>query len=569
MKNIKFISFKNQIKKIFVFYSLVPIFIFSFIGYGTIYYFQYLNIKKDGNIKTIKVDENITILLNNYNLALDILSHENNISDSFLYNETSTDIKYFELIYNVKKKLNLKGNFYIFDKNLVPILYGTKFSEFNDNNNNLNWGLFKKLNNINNNIIIDTNKIYFENRTCSLLSLGKKIVINGEIKGYIVFYILEEEVENILKELKNINFILTDKNFYIISSSTSILKDSLNRLKQNIRNKNNYSIIDNESFYIIKKKNIISNLNLYTFFNLEFLFKQFSDGIYYVSFTFLISILVMLIVANTISVKKTEAVKTIVNSIRAIKKNNFSKFIKVDTNDEFKIIANSYNKMLLNIQNLIILNKKEVIHGIELEIKQLESQFNPHFLFNTLEMLRCTIKEDISMSNQIILNISSILRFGIENKSSEVPLKKDIEYTKSYLEIQKFRFEDDFSYSVKFSSTLDNYLIPKLIIQPIIENSIKYGFLKKEKLDIQIKYKIKNHDIVIFILDNGSGINKNDLKVIRERLKYKKLETEHIGLYNIHKRIQLINGFKYGIKILSSPPKRTLVKVVLPLKKFT
>lgn len=174
MKNIKFISFKNQIKKIFVFYSLVPIFIFSFIGYGTIYYFQYLNIKKDGNIKTIKVDENITILLNNYNLALDILSHENNISDSFLYNETSTDIKYFELIYNVKKKLNLKGNFYIFDKNLVPILYGTKFSEFNDNNNNLNWGLFKKLNNINNNIIIDTNKIYFENRTCSLLSLGKK-----------------------------------------------------------------------------------------------------------------------------------------------------------------------------------------------------------------------------------------------------------------------------------------------------------------------------------------------------------------------------------------------------------
>ena len=86
--------------------------------------------------------------------------------------------------------------------------------------------------------------------------------------------------------------------------------------------------------------------------------------------------------------------------------------------------------MLVNIKKLIEINKEEARHSTVLEIKQLESQFNPHFLFNTLEMLRYTIKSDISMANKIIINISSLLRFSIENKSSEVPLKIDMIYTK-------------------------------------------------------------------------------------------------------------------------------------------
>lgn len=261
-------------------------------------------------------------------------------------------------------------------------------------------------------------------------------------------------------------------------------------------------------------------------------------------------------------------IEEIVKAIENIKTGDLETRLNVETNDEFGIIADSYNEMLLNIKKLIEINKEEAKHSAVMEIKQLESQFNPHFLFNTLEMLRYTIKYDTSMANKIIINISSLLRFSIENKSSEVSLQRDLIYTKNYLDIQKYRFGENFDYKIKTEEGLENYYVPKLIIQPVIENAIKHGYTQIEKMIIYIRVKTVKEKLIISVYNNGKEIEKEILDEIREKLKNKKAEEfkNHIGLYNIFRRIQLMYGEKYGLRILSRKNRGTSVRVSLPLK---
>ena len=241
--------------------------------------------------------------------------------------------------------------------------------------------------------------------------------------------------------------------------------------------------------------------------------------------------------------------------------------INIKSNDEFEIIGDTYNQMLLDIKRLIEKNKEEATHSIVTEIKQLESQFNPHFLFNTLEMLRYTIHLDKKMANKIIINMASILRFSIENKSSEVKIEREIFYIKNYLEIQKIRFGDKFSYSIDVEERFLEYLTPKLIIQPIVENSIKHGYIQEKEFKILIKIKQKRERIQIGIFDNGKGIEKQELKLLKEKLLKRNLSLkEHIGMYNVQRRIELLYGKEYGLNIRSSSNRGTYIGIEIPFK---
>jgi len=110
---------------------------------------------------------------------------------------------------------------------------------------------------------------------------------------------------------------------------------------------------------------------------------------------------------------------------------------------------------------------------------------------------------------------------------------------------------------------LNNQKTPKLIFQPIVENSIKYGFYSKDKLHIDIRGKLQKGRLVIYFLDDGDGLSKDELMEIRKNLK-KDNVTNHIGLYNVNRRIKLHYGEKYGVRILSRKGRGTLVKIVLP-----
>ena len=537
MSQNKFVSLKKQIKDFLILYFIFPIIFLSLIGYVVIYSLQYSAIKKESQKEFNFIQKSLDELLSKYDLALKELKNR------------SLD---FENIYKIKNEFDLKGNFIVLDKNFKPTIESS--SLVRGSSLNPNWGILKKLKN-SEGIILESEEMRFLNEKKTILTMGSKVKnLADKSYNYILFYISDSEIEDIFKKIEiNGNYIFTDKNGYILKRNTNNYSDNLNRVNLPVNKKN-----------IFFKSGVYnSKLHIYIYRDLDFmLVKIFEQIVYFITiFIFLITCIFLTI--NYFINKKLAVIDKIIGAIKSTGKGELNNFLEVETNDELRIIATSYNKMLLDIKNLIEINKREFENNINLEIKQLESQFNPHFLFNTLEMLKYTIKKDVKMSNKIILNISSILRFSIDNRKTIVSLDENIKFIESYLEIQKYRFGEDFSYSIDIESNLNNQKTPKLIFQPIVENSIKYGFSSKDKLHIDIRGKLQKGRLVIYFLDDGDGLSKDELMEIRKNLK-KDNVTNHIGLYNVNRRIKLHYGEKYGVKILSRKGRGTLVKIVLP-----
>lgn len=562
MKEKRFQSFKEQLRKILILYMLVPILFFAVVGRGMIYFLEYKAVK-DENIENTKIlAKDLDETVRKYFNEVEKISSEEDVINAVL--NKKADKVVYQKVYDSINSMNVEGNFVIYDKNLHIIMSS---AEFIGSETGYNWGLFNRMIGYPGGIILKINRLYFQNGI-STLSVGKAIRNKNEIIGFAVYNIFDNSLKELIGKSGSFNVVVTDKFGNVVVTTNENFKDNFGKAEKNLRKAEGYSVIDKEKYYVNKKEIYYSNLVLYTISSVGYVVDNFIDKMIYIIIFFFTILAAMYYAAKIIAEKKTKVIEEIVKAIENIKTGDLETRLNVDTNDEFGIIADSYNEMLLNIKKLIEINKEEAKHSAVMEIKQLESQFNPHFLFNTLEMLRYTIKYDTSVANKIIINISSLLRFSIENKSSEVSLQRDLLYTKNYLEIQKYRFGENFDYEIKAEEDLENYYVPKLIIQPVIENAIKHGYTQVEKMIIYIRVKTVKEKLIISVYNNGKEIEKEILDEIREKLKNKKAEEfkNHIGLYNIFRRIQLMYGEKYGLRILSRKDKGTSVRVSLPLK---
>lgn len=562
MKEKRFQSFKEQLRKILILYMLVPILFFAVAGRGMIYFLEYKAVK-DENIENTKIlAKDLDETVRKYFNEVEKISSEEDVINAVL--NKKADKVVYQKVYDSINSMNVEGNFVIYDKNLHIIMSS---AEFIGSETGYNWGLFNRMIGYPGGIILKINRLYFQNGI-STLSVGKAIRNKNEIIGFAVYNIFDNSLKELIGKSGSFNVVVTDKFGNVVVTTNENFKDNFGKAEKNLRKAEGYSVIDKEKYYVNKKEIYYSNLVLYTISSVGYVVDNFIDKMIYIIIFFFTILAAMYYAAKIIAEKKTKVIEEIVKAIENIKTGDLETRLNVETNDEFGIIADSYNEMLLNIKKLIEINKEEAKHSAVMEIKQLESQFNPHFLFNTLEMLRYTIKYDTSVANKIIINISSLLRFSIENKSSEVSLQRDLAYTKNYLDIQKYRFGENFDYEIKAEEGLENYYVPKLIIQPVIENAIKHGYTQVEKMIIYIRVKTVKEKLIISVYNNGKEIEKEILDEIREKLKNKKAEEfkNHIGLYNIFRRIQLMYGEKYGLRILSRKDKGTSVRVSLPLK---
>ena len=205
----------------------------------------------------------------------------------------------------------------------------------------------------------------------------------------------------------------------------------------------------------------------------------------------------------------------------------------------------------------------------EVELEALHAQINPHCLYNTLNTIKwmAKIQGAHSVSNAIVALVK-LLRISINISGDFIPLKEEIEYIQNYVYIQKLRFNEDFIIDYDVDESLNDCMIPKLILQPIIENSIIYGMENAEKLEIHVVCfkETESETLVIKIIDNGPGISEQVLKTI---FKDQKSESKFskAGLNNVNQRIKLFCGEEFGQEILTKEQFGTTVIVRLPIRK--
>ena len=191
------------------------------------------------------------------------------------------------------------------------------------------------------------------------------------------------------------------------------------------------------------------------------------------------------------------------------------------------------------------------------ELKALQYQINPHFLFNALNTISAYCRENPDRARSLLLALSSYFRNTLSTHKEMIDIHEEIEHVLSYLEIEKARFEDRLEVNINVSPDL-HFMVPNFILQPLIENSIKHGMKTSLKIDINIE-EIKDN-LQITIRDNGNGIQKH----IIENLYKNKHDKDKIGLANTHHRLMSIYPNNKGLSIKSVPSVETIITMRIP-----
>ncbi len=234
---------------------------------------------------------------------------------------------------------------------------------------------------------------------------------------------------------------------------------------------------------------------------------------------------------------------------------------------EVGMLSDSLNTMIDKINELLEQVKKEQIRLRKAEFELLQAQINPHFLYNTLDTIVWLAEAgDQKKVVSMVGSLSDFFRTSLNQGKDIISVKEELQHVRSYLEIQQVRYQDILEYEIRVPEELNRYLIPKITIQPLVENALYHGIKNKRGAGkIVISGKREEDHFSILIEDNGIGITKERLLQVREGIE-NKIPTGHdiYGLYNVNERIRLNFGEKYGIFIESRYGDGTVVSIVLP-----
>lgn len=270
-------------------------------------------------------------------------------------------------------------------------------------------------------------------------------------------------------------------------------------------------------------------------------------------------------IMHAMTEQMVKSVDTLVREIRIIRKEDPDHIIEIDTGDEIEEIARQVNKMVRSIQELSQRNIALAEVNNRMEMQNLQAQINPHFIYNTLDNIRYLIPTDPQRAQQLIGRFIGILRYSINNTKHNVTVKDDLKYLQDYLVIQSTRFGANFSYEIDIDDACMEFIIPKLLLQPLLENSIKYGFQKKPCIHIRVRGWLGEDALYFTVEDNGGGVDETMLEQLRDILRSDEVNIEHNGLQNINRRIWLGYGGDSGLTIDSTEGEGFTVKLKLRL----
>lgn len=243
--------------------------------------------------------------------------------------------------------------------------------------------------------------------------------------------------------------------------------------------------------------------------------------------------------------------------------------------DEIGGLIHNFNRMTSRIHSLIndvykleIQSKNLEMERVRAELNFLQSQMNPHFLFNTLNaiLVVCT-KNKYSDVTDIVKSLSKLLRRLLSWKEDLVSVQEEITFIEMYLKIEKFRFRDKFDYVFEIDEQSLKYKIPKLSMQPLVENSCKHGLQTIEGLGIiRVSTAVLDNRLQISVSDNGKGIEPDKLKELLYAIRKEDSSGTNIGIRNVYRRLELYYADQVRFEISSTPGLGTLVTFGIPLR---
>lgn len=389
-------------------------------------------------------------------------------------------------------------------------------------------------------VIIDINKTYLRDSfsTSSFENREKVMIVNrqGEILFSFPYNVYLGGVIKMYPQLLGLQ--TTQINGKVFKKDSIIVSDTINYSDWKI-----IRIINTDK--IFRSINMLGKITIYIF---------------------IIFIIISLSASLFLSISFTKPISELNDEIKKVEKGDLSLSIIPSRNDELGELSISFNKMVLQLRNLINDKVEQQKKKSDMQFKILQAQINPHFLYNTLNSIKwLAIIQNVENISEMTSAIINLLKYNLSSENTLVTLEEEIESAKNYINIQKYRYGSNFDIEYFIDNRTSNLKILKFILQPLIENSIFHGFKNyKYGGKIKIHSQIVDEFLMIEVIDNGCGtavekVEENDDAV----------EKMHkgIGLNNVNDRICLYFGSEYGISIKSEIGIGTDVMIKLPIIK--
>lgn len=280
----------------------------------------------------------------------------------------------------------------------------------------------------------------------------------------------------------------------------------------------------------------------------------------------LIYSVLMIILLLGMSVQYTDPMIGIIKDLKRVEKGDLSARTDVHTNNELRQLGEGVNNMIAEMEALIDRLVQEERQKREVELEALHAQINPHFLYNTLNTIKWMAKiQGADTVASAIVSLVKLLRVSINISTDFISLGEEIEYIRNYVVIQKLRFNESFEIVVDVPDDLYTLQIPKLILQPIIENSLIHGMDETESLTIRVTAHLERDQLILQVSDNGAGMSDQKVSQIMAALTSVNALSK-AGLNNVSQRIKLYCGDAFGLELLTKEGEGTTVVVRLPVK---
>ena len=288
-----------------------------------------------------------------------------------------------------------------------------------------------------------------------------------------------------------------------------------------------------------------------------------------------VAFLVSALLISLFSVGLTRRLSELSSKMRTLSRDNFESFVVVKGKDEVAQLGEMFNMMVRRLRELIrevyqseLDRRENELRTKEVELYALQTQINPHFLFNVLNMIRGKLLISGERENAKVVGLlAKSFRMMLKKGGQTIPLSEELEFVDIYLQIQQYRFGDKFSYAIELDDEFRKVYVPKLCVQPLVENALSHGVeLNPVRSHIAIRGDAKDGRLHVVVSDDGLGMTPARLEEVRSWLRQaESLELdEHIGLRNVHLRLRQLYGEEYGLVVDSEEGKGTRVAMIIP-----
>ena len=390
------------------------------------------------------------------------------------------------------------------------------------------------------------------------------VVKDGRLQGYSGFVLKADAFKERLGNMEQ-PVLLINKFNRLFTDGVSRFQNDRGKLVEEFRDGGSMVHLENRWYYTDSVSVLDEEASVQVIYDCTSFVQLCLMSLVLVGFLALAVTLAIYRSAGKVADKKTEIIYDLIGALDQVEKGDLDVSLEITSGDEFERIGHSFNTMIGSIRHLLARHQELAKENMLATVQILESQFNPHFLFNTLESIRYMIKFGPGEAEKMLVSLSRMLRYSIQNGKDVVTVKEEMDFISRYLQVMLYRYGDRLRYSIDLEEGSRNASIPRMALQPIVENSIKYGFGEdRDCLEIRISTRIQNEVLSVIISDDGVGIRTELLEKLKANLDQGQNQTDHIGIYNVHKRIRLVYGSGYGVGIDSEMEKGTVVTLRVP-----